>query len=252
VASQGVFVMTPRPNRLKSQGRRGKGWLLGLGLAILALTLLTVGDATPANAKTPKPKKPSAPIDIQLRGINMGVTVSWSMPVSDGGSPITSFTATAGNKGPSCSTTATSCTIAGLTEGHRYAIHVAASNAIGTGKKATERTQLEVCNDLYPGTDLAEANLSKCDLDGVDLVDANLNGAIFFLVMRDSNLTGATVQNASMVGTDLEGTNLTDVNMTGTVVDNGGLEFAIFSNTICPDGTNSDADGGTCYNHSVG
>jgi hypothetical protein len=128
--------MTSRPNRSERQGRRGKGWVLGLGLAILAVTSLTVADATPANARTPKPKKPSAPTDVQLRGINMAVTVSWSMPVSDGGSPITSFTATAGNKGSSCSTTATSCTITGLTEGHRYAIHVAASNALGTGKKA--------------------------------------------------------------------------------------------------------------------
>jgi hypothetical protein len=230
--------------------RRGKKWIIGLSV-VLTLVSVTAVAATPANARTVKLKKPGAPTNVQLRGITMGVTVSWSAPTSDGGSPITGYTVTAGSTDQTCSTTGTSCTVTGLTEGRRYGIRVAATNAIGTGKKATVKTQIEVCNDIYPGTDLAGANLDKCDLDGVDLAGADLNDAIFYLVMRDSNLTGATVQNASMVGTDLEGTNLTDVNMTGTVVDNGGLEFAIFSNTTCPDGTNSNSDGDTCYNHAV-
>lgn len=246
-----MFAVTPRPDGLDIEGRRRKHWIIALGLALFALVSLTVVAATPANARTARLKKPGVPTDVQLRGINMGVTALWSAPTSDGGSPITGYTVTAGFRGPTCSTTGTSCTVTGLTEGHRYAIHVAASNAIGTGKKATVRTQLEVCNDIYPGTDLAGANLTKCGLDGVDLAGADLNNAIFGLVMRNSNLTGATLQNASMVGTDLEGTNLTDVNMAGTVVDNEGLAFAIYSNTTCPDGTNSDNDGATCYNHTV-
>jgi Fibronectin type III domain/Pentapeptide repeats (8 copies) len=233
------------------EDRRRKRWAIVLGVALFALVSVTVVGAMPANARTVKLKKPGAPTDVQLRGIAMGVTVSWSAPTSDGGSPITGYTVSAGSTGQTCSTSGTSCTVTGLTEGRHYSIRVAATNAIGTGKKATVKTQIEVCNDLYPGTDLAGANLRNCDLESVDLADADLNDAIFYLVMRDSNLTGATVQDASMVGTDLEGTNLTDADMTGTVVDNGGLEFAIFSNTTCPDGTNSNSDGGTCYNHAV-
>jgi hypothetical protein len=60
--------------------------------------------------------------------------VSWSAPVSDGGSPITSYTVTASHGGQTCTTTgASSCTVTGLTNGRSYVIHVRASTAAGSG-----------------------------------------------------------------------------------------------------------------------
>jgi hypothetical protein len=60
------------------------------------------------------------------------VTVSWTAPVSDGGSPITSYEVT-GNPGGSCTTAgALSCTVSGLTNGLTYSFTVTATNALGT------------------------------------------------------------------------------------------------------------------------
>ena len=67
----------------------------------------------------------------------------------------------------------------------------------------------DLCRDLI-GVDLSGAKLAFVDLSHANLTDANLNGATLFFV----NVSGAT-----------------------------------WSNTICPDGTNSHADGGTCVGH---
>ncbi|WP_305789293.1 fibronectin type III domain-containing protein [Symbioplanes lichenis] len=67
-------------------------------------------------------------------------TITWSAP-GDGGSPITSYTvqAYAGNvavPGATCSGTALTCEIAGLTPGTAYTFRVSATNAIGTGNQS--------------------------------------------------------------------------------------------------------------------
>ncbi|MEI8082794.1 MAG: fibronectin type III domain-containing protein, partial [Actinomycetes bacterium] len=60
--------------------------------------------------------------------------VSWAAPISDGGSPITSYTATAG--GISCTTTADSCILTGITQS-TVLVTVTASNIAGTSEPGT-------------------------------------------------------------------------------------------------------------------
>ena len=61
--------------------------------------------------------------------------VSWAAPSANGGSPITSYTATASPGGASCTaaTAATSCTISGLSPGTTYSVAVIARNSVGPG-----------------------------------------------------------------------------------------------------------------------
>ena len=59
------------------------------------------------------------------------VTVSWSAPTDDGGSPVLDYTATANPGGATCTTTSTSCVVSGLTNGTGYTFTVTARNAIG-------------------------------------------------------------------------------------------------------------------------
>jgi hypothetical protein len=62
--------------------------------------------------------------------------VFWSAPSTDGGSPITGYTASArapGQPTRTCATTgSTSCTIDGLTDGFAYDVTITATNAVGT------------------------------------------------------------------------------------------------------------------------
>lgn len=115
------------------------------------------------------------------------------------------------------------------------------------------------------------ANLSWARLDdagaafapfrGVNLSNASWrDGSLIGALFDDSDLhridlRGSDARAASFVGADLryarlDGANLTDADLTGAVWGRAtGLDTATFSNTTCPDGTNSDANGGTCIGH---
>ena len=61
-------------------------------------------------------------------------------------------------------------------------------------------------------------------------------------IMND--FSGMNFSNFNMSGADLSGSNLTGANLTGA-----NLQPVIWSNTICPDGSNSDNNGNTCVNN---
>ena len=116
------------------------------------------------------------------------------------------------------------------------------------------------------------ANLSWADLDGAGagfapFVDANLSnaswvegsatGAIFDgadmhrIDLRRTDARAATFQGTDLRYARLNGVDLTNADLTGANWRNAtGLSSVIFSNTTCPDGTNSDANtGATCVGH---
>ncbi len=74
-------------------------------------------------------------------------------------------------------------------------------------------------------TVLSGANLKEADLQGTDLKSARLNKSS----LVHANLTQADLLGASMV----------DVH----------VRLVTWSNTTCPDGTNSNRDNNTCANH---
>ena len=75
-------------------------------------------------------REPDAPVSVAATGADRAVVVSWT-PGSDGGRPITRFVAVASPGNQSCTSTAQSCEIRGLTNGVHYSVSVHAVTAMG-------------------------------------------------------------------------------------------------------------------------
>jgi uncharacterized protein YjbI with pentapeptide repeats len=134
-----------------------------------------------------------------------------------------------------CSNQGTDCSLVGTVTGNFSGCDYAGRNLHG----------MNLSHDCFMGTDFAGANLSSADLtcailSGANLAGANLNRAILKSAnLEDANLAGANLNRANLSAAKLTGANLTGANLTGV----------IWGDTTCPDGTNSDADGGTCLLH---
>ena len=88
---------------------------------------------------------PSAPRQVSVTAGPASATLSWLAPVSNNGAAVESYTATAfadlsgGNVASICSTSTTSCTVSGLSNGTTYYFSVTATNAAGTSIASSPR-----------------------------------------------------------------------------------------------------------------
>lgn len=125
-------------------------------------------------------------------------------------------------------------------------------------------------SSLY-GSNLSGANLNGATVIGgykplqyANLSGANLKGATLggganeLAVLQSANLSGANLNGTTIAGPRaLSLTNLTGANLNkASVVASESpldepLQDAVYGDTTCPDGTNSDNDGGTCVGHGV-
>jgi hypothetical protein len=120
---------------------------------------------------------------------------------------------------------------------------------------STDCTNVTGDSDLA-GCDLSGGNYAGAQLNGDSFAEANLRGVDFAgTSLADSNFYGANLSNANLTNAILGGASLTNTNLTGanlsgdTALADSPPEGATWSHTICPDNTNSDADGGTCINN---
>ncbi len=115
--------------------------------------------------------------------------------------------------------------------------------------------------DKLAGKDFTNAYIKGADFNGTipaNLQDTNFTGAdIREVNFIETNLSNANFSNVYAVAAYFTGANLTNVNFTGAVLDDAhdidtttrpGL---IWSNTVCPDHTNSDNNGNTCEGHLI-
>jgi uncharacterized protein YjbI with pentapeptide repeats len=96
--------------------------------------------------------------------------------------------------------------------------------------------EIRLVNASLRGFSAGSASFERAELSGADLSDAYLAHATFI---------GADLRGAQLDGADLSAADLTGADLHRAT----GLTTAIWSNTTCPDGTNSDANGGTCLGH---
>ena len=98
------------------------------------------------------------------------------------------------------------------------------------------------------GANLRNAWLVGVSLEGASLASANFMGAnLTNAVLTGANLTGSNFRNVNFTGANLTGANFSGSNlMEATGLATATLTNVVWINTVCPNGRNSDRNGGTC------
>jgi uncharacterized protein YjbI with pentapeptide repeats len=106
------------------------------------------------------------------------------------------------------------------------------------------------------GATLTLVNLTGANLTGANLTDANLTGAtltganLALVNLSGANLSSSNLSDATLALVDLAGANLSGATLTGaTGLKTATLKNVVWTNTTCPDGTNSGNDSGSCVGH---
>lgn len=154
------------------------------------------------------------------------------------------------------------------------------ANLAGANLTGADLLQANLTDTDLSGANLTDATLKRTDLHDTVLAGATLTGivsggkiigtpaslppswalvglvgsTIRYLVGPMANLTDADLYGGKLAGTDLaaanlSNANLTFANLTGANLTGATLTGVTWSDTICPDGTNSNNDENTCVNN---
>ena len=97
---------------------------------------------------------------------------------------------------------------------------------------------------------LSGAKLNYAKLDGANLNFADISNAdLSSAILGNADLTNASLVEANLTDAFMTNTDLTNANLFGAVFTNALLDGVTWSDTICPDGTNSNDNGNTCINN---
>jgi len=100
----------------------------------------------------------------------------------------------------------------------------------------------------FRGANLNNANFSGANLTGANLTGVNLNNAN----LTNANLTNANLTNANLTNANLSGANLSGADLDDATTSNADFNGVKWSNTTCPDGTNSSTNSPkTCTGHGA-
>lgn len=129
------------------------------------------------------PQPPSSPINVvaTLGAQSLTANISWTIPISDGGSPITSYTIISNPDSITTSTSNTSAIITGLTNGTPYTFSVYATNIAGnslpTVSNSVTPISLPVASVWFDPSDLSKVTLVSGGVDSLtDLTGNGYNG----------------------------------------------------------------------------
>ncbi|MXY61787.1 MAG: ABC transporter substrate-binding protein, partial [Cenarchaeum sp. SB0665_bin_23] len=147
---------------------------------------------------------PGAPTGLTATPSSTSVSLSWVAPTSDGGNSITDYTIEYRAEGGSWSvyadgtSTTTSATVTGLTDGTTYEFRVSAVNAMGTGKPSNVVSILYAAFDVTTDSDDILLNTLSISPRFTNFLVAPDNGRVILSwnasQMEGQNATGYIVQ----------------------------------------------------------
>ena len=138
---------------------------------------------TPSSASAP-----GSPTGVTAVAGDGNAYVSWTAPVSNGGSPITGYTVKSSPGGLTATApTATPVTVSGLTNGTAYTFTVTATNTVGTSAPST------ASSSVTPASGGGSSNSAEGGTSGTSVTAANSGGGSGNAFSVVSKGTGATL-----------------------------------------------------------
>ncbi len=100
---------------------------------VSATNAVGTGSHSTASSPVTPATVPGAPTATGAVAGNATATLSWTAPTDTGGAEISGYSVTASPGGKTCSTSTTTCTVTGLSNGTAYTFTITASNRAGSG-----------------------------------------------------------------------------------------------------------------------
>jgi len=104
---------------------------------------------------------------------------------------------------------------------------------------------IDAAGATFVDATLSDAKLPDAELGGADMTGARVTDSH----LTDADLTGADLQDVDFDGASLQGANFTQADLDGASMAAVNLTGAVWDDTTCPDGSNSNNRGDTCANN---
>ena len=161
------YTVTSSPGNFTGTGSSSPVTVTGLtnGTAytftVVATNAVGDGSASSASNSVTPITVPGAPTSVSAAEGNTQATITFTAPVSNGGSAITGYTVTSSPGSFAGTGSSSPITVTGLTNGSTYTFTVTATNAAGTGSSSSASNSVTLSTEPGAPTNLASTVLSS-------------------------------------------------------------------------------------------
>lgn len=186
------------------------GLTTGTSYTFRVVATNAVGNSQNSSASNPIPPAtvPSAPLNVTASVFSLtSANVSWSPPLSNGGSPITAYTITSTPGSFTLTTSNTNGIITGLTSGTSYTFRVLATNAAGNSPESSASSPIimpiPISGTFIYSFNYSGSNLASDVSNNIPLISGN-ELSYTYSYTNISNLITVTIP---FIFTDINSTN---------------------------------------------